>query len=79
MDNNPVDVQLIRWVLDAHALPYELQVIDNGDHALDVVDHLAQQEPLRSPTIILLDLHLPQRDGKDILCHIKPDFTTSVA
>jgi len=57
MDNNPVDVQLIRWVLDAHAL--------------DVVDHLAQQEPLRSPTIILLDLHLPQRDGKDILRHIK--------
>jgi len=71
MDNNPVDVQLIRWVLDAHALPYELQVIDNGDHALDVVDHLAQQEPLRSPTLILLDLHLPQRDGKDILRHIK--------
>jgi len=71
MDNNPVDVQLIRWVLDTHALPYELQVIDNGDHALDVVDHLAQQEPLRSPTIILLDLHVPQRDGKDILRHIK--------
>ena len=55
VDDNPVDVHLIRWVLDAHALPYELQVIDNGDSALDVVDHLAQQEPLRSPTIMLLD------------------------
>jgi CheY-like chemotaxis protein len=41
VDDNPVDVQLIRWVLDAQALPYELQVIDHGDHALDVVDHLA--------------------------------------
>ena len=41
VDGNPVDIQLIRWVLDAQALPYELQVIDNGDHALDVVDHLA--------------------------------------
>jgi len=71
VDDNPVDVQLIRWVLDAQALPYELQVIDNGDYALDVVDHLAQQEPLRSPTIMLLDLNLPQRDGKDILRHIK--------
>jgi len=71
VDDNPVDVQLIRWVLDAQALPYELQVIDNGDYALEVVDHLAQQEPLRSPTIMLLDLHLPQRDGKDILRHIK--------
>jgi len=71
VDDNPVDVQLIRWVLDAHGLPYELLVIDNGDQALDVVDHLARQEPLRSPTLMLLDLNLPQRDGKDILRHLK--------
>jgi CheY-like chemotaxis protein len=71
VDDNPVDVQLIRWVLDAHALPDELQVIDHGDHALEVVDHLTQQEPLRPPTLMLLDLHVPQRDGKDILRSIK--------
>ena len=71
VDDNPVDVQLIRWVLDAHELPYELQVIDNGDQALAVVEHLAQQQPLPSSTIMLLDLNLPQRDGKDILRHCK--------
>jgi CheY-like chemotaxis protein len=71
VDDNPVDVHLIRWVLDAHQLSYVLQVIDNGDHALAVLDHLAQQEHLRAPTIILLDLNLPQRDGKEILRHIK--------
>jgi hypothetical protein len=41
VENNPVDVQFIRWVLDAHALPYDLQVIDNGDRALEVLDQLA--------------------------------------
>src|SRR5207245_8309146 len=71
VDDNPVDVHLIRWVLDAHKLSYVLQVIDNGDHACEVFDQLAQQEHLRSPTILLLDLHLPQRDGKDILRHTK--------
>jgi CheY-like chemotaxis protein len=71
VDDNPVDVYLIRWVLDAHELPYELQVINNGDYAMDVCDQLAQQEHLRSPTIILLDLNLPRRDGKEILRHIK--------
>jgi CheY-like chemotaxis protein len=35
------------------------------------VDQLAQQERLRSPTIMLLDLHLPQRDGREILRQIK--------
>ena len=71
VDDNPVDVYLMRWVLDAHELAYELQVIDNGDHALDIFDQLAQQEHLRSPTIILLDLNLPQLDGKEILRHVK--------
>jgi CheY-like chemotaxis protein len=63
VDDNPVDVHLIRWVLDAHALPYALQVIDNGDRAIEVFDQLAQLERRRSPTIILLDLNVPQRDG----------------
>jgi CheY-like chemotaxis protein len=71
VDDNPVDVYLMRWVLDAHELDYHLRVIDNGDRALTVFDRLAQQEHLRSPTIVLLDLNLPQLDGKEILRHIK--------
>jgi two-component system, chemotaxis family, response regulator Rcp1 len=71
VEDNPVDVYLVRWVLTAHELPYELQVIDNGDHALNYVNQLAQQEHLRSPTIMLLDLNLPQRDGREILRQIK--------
>jgi CheY-like chemotaxis protein len=58
-------------VLDAHELDYHLRVIDNGDQALTVFDRLAQQAHLRSPTIVLLDLNLPQRDGKEVLRHIK--------
>jgi CheY-like chemotaxis protein len=71
VDDNPVDVHLIRCVLDAHALPYTLQVIDNGDRAIEVFDQLAQLERRRSPTIILLDLNVPQRDGKELLRHLR--------
>jgi CheY-like chemotaxis protein len=71
VDDTPVDVHLIRWVLDAHALPYALQVIDNGNRAIEVFDQLAQLERLRSPTIILLDLDVPQRDGKELLRHLR--------
>jgi two-component system response regulator len=70
VDDNPVDVYLIKWVLDAHELPYELQVIDNGDDALDVFDQIAQQHS-QSLTVILLDLNLPQRDGRELLRHVK--------
>src|SRR6058998_3145368 len=66
-----MDVYLIRWVLQAHELAYELQVIDNADHALEYVNQLAYKERYRSPTIMLLDLNLPQRDGREILQRVK--------
>ena len=44
-------------------------MIDNGDRAIEAFDQLAQQERQRSPTLILLDLNLPQRDGKELLRH----------
>jgi len=71
VEDNLVDISLVRWVLTAHALPYTLHVIENGDEALEVFDQLAAHEILRAPMIVLLDLHLPQLDGKDVLHHIK--------
>jgi two-component system, chemotaxis family, response regulator Rcp1 len=71
VEDNPVDVYLIQWVLKAHELPHELQVIDNGDHAMNYLNELAQQERRRSPTIMLLDLNLPQRDGRELLQRVK--------
>lgn len=71
IEDNPVDVYLIRWVLNAHELAHTLHVIDNGDRAMDYVNQLAHAERRSSPTIMLLDLTLPQRDGREILCQIK--------
>jgi CheY-like chemotaxis protein len=71
VEDNPLDVYLIRWVLNAHAFAYELQVIDHGDRAMDYINQLAQQERRRSPTIMLLDLNLPQRDGRELLQRVK--------
>ena len=71
VEDNPVDVYLIRWVLKAHELAYELQVIENGDRAMDYVNQLTHEERRRSPTIMLLDLNLPQVDGKEVLRQIK--------
>ena len=71
VEDNPVDIYLIRWVLTAHELPHELQVIENGDHAIEYVNQLTQEERRRSPTLMLLDLNLPQRDGREILHRVK--------
>ena len=61
----------MHWVLKSHHFAYDLQVIDNGDRAMDYVNQLVHEERRRSPTIMLLDLHLPQRDGREILQRVK--------
>jgi two-component system, chemotaxis family, response regulator Rcp1 len=71
VEDNPLDVYLIRWVLKVHELAHELQVIANGDHAMDYLNQLAHEERRQSPTIMLLDLTLPQRDGREILHRVK--------
>ena len=71
IEDNLLDVRFIRWVLEAQAFPYVLQVLTNGDDALGVFDQLAAQVPLRSRTIVLLDLTLPQRDGIELLRRLK--------
>jgi CheY-like chemotaxis protein len=71
VEDNPLDVYLIQWVLRAHELAHELQVIDNGDRAMDYVNHLAHEERRQSPTLMLLDLALPQRDGRELLQRVK--------
>ena len=71
VEDNPVDMYLIRWVLKAHELSHALEVIDNGDRVMDFVNQLSHEERRRSPTIMLLDLNLPQRDGREILQRVK--------
>jgi CheY-like chemotaxis protein len=69
--DHPFDISLMRWVFDAHELPYELQVIEHGDYALYVFDLPALQEYLRPPTVVLCHLNLPQLDGNELLRHIQ--------
>jgi len=71
VDDNPVDVYLMRWVLDAHELDYHLRVIDNGEQALTGLAALLSRSTCAHQTIVRLDLNLPQLDGKEVLRHIK--------
>jgi len=71
VEDNPVDVYIMHWVLKAHDFAYDLQVIANGNYAMDYINQFAHEERPRSPTIVLLDLHLPQVDGKEVLRQIK--------
>jgi hypothetical protein len=45
VEDNPLDVRFIRWVLDAQAFPYELQVITDGEDALFTNARVVRETP----------------------------------
>jgi CheY-like chemotaxis protein len=70
-EDNPGDVELVREALREHAVHCELQVISDGEQALSFIDRLDLDSNLPCPDLVLLDLHLPKRDGIEILQRLR--------
>ena len=89
IDDNPGDVRLTREALKEGKLINNLHVVEDGIEALACLRKQGKfkNEPL--PDLILLDLNLPIKDGRELLTEIKEDqhfklipvvvLTTSIA
>jgi len=70
-EDNPADVELVREALSEHDVNYEIRVISDGEQVLTFIDGLDLDSQLGCPDLWLLDLHLPKRDGTEILEHLR--------
>ncbi len=68
MDDNPVDVQIVRYALQEETdWLTEIVVAVDGQEAIDyLLDKVASGE-VRRPDVIVLDLNLPRREGTEVL------------
>ncbi|SFN88893.1 hypothetical protein SAMN05216386_2089 [Nitrosospira briensis] len=76
IEDNPMDVDLTRRAFIRHNLAYPLEVLRDGQEALDFIAGRRAGEPV--PSVILLDLKLPKVSGLDVLRAIRahPDLGT---
>lgn len=65
------DVFLVREALRQAGLNFQLNVLDDGEKAVDFIDTLDSDQSLHCPDLILLDLNLPKRSGDQILQHMR--------
>lgn len=70
-EDNPGDVKLVREALARHEISCDLQVIADGEEAMKFFDRLDADRKAPCPDLLLLDLHLPKRDGEEILKHVR--------
>ena len=70
-EDNPADVGLVRQALRDHAVHCDLRVISDGEAVVTFIDGLDLDGKLPCPDLLLLDLHLPKRDGPEILRHLR--------
>jgi CheY-like chemotaxis protein len=73
VEDNPGDVELIRRSLRDSAYHYRLTVVGDGEDAMAVLRKEGEHEAAPRPDLILLDLNLPKKDGREVLAEVKED------
>ncbi len=72
IEDNEVDISIMRNALESNDREKEVVVLRNGEEA---IKYLKQEDPyidVSLPDIIILDLNIPMKSGVEILKEIKP-------
>jgi two-component system, chemotaxis family, response regulator Rcp1 len=73
VEDNPGDVRLTQEVLNEAKIANKLQVVKDGEEALNYLQHKGKFANAEVPNLILLDLNLPRKNGLEVLREIKQD------
>ena len=73
VEDNPGDVRLIKEALKEGKVRNTLHVVYDGVEAITFLRKQGEYSGIPRPDLILLDLNLPKKDGREVLAEIKAD------
>ena len=73
VEDDPGDVLLIREAFDFNKVHNNLNVVSDGEQALDYLRGTGDYTGRIRPDLVLLDLNLPRKDGREVLAEVKSD------
>lgn len=73
VEDNPGDVRLIKESLLQNKLVINLSVVKDGMEAMAFLRREVPYAEAPYPDLILLDLNMPKKDGREVLAEIKTD------
>ncbi len=71
VDDSVFDVELLRFALNDYGEKFELEVLPDGEAALEYVSDHRHGRRAHEPCVILLDLNLPRHSGLAVLQAIR--------
>lgn len=75
IEDNPGDARLTKLALEESKVCINLNVVQDGVEALTYLYREEKYTHAVIPDLILLDLNLPKKDGREVLAEIKSDRT----
>ncbi len=73
VEDNAGDIRLTQEAFQEAKISNDISVVFNGEEAIDFLNRRAGYALAPRPDIILLDLNLPKKDGREVLREIKAD------
>lgn len=73
VEDNPGDIRLIKELFKDADVRNQINVAFDGEEALHMLHQEGKFTTMSLPDLILLDLNLPKKDGKEVLREIKND------
>ena len=77
VEDNSGDEFLVVDAFEHAGFPYEMEVVRNGEEALQRLKKEGDHADKPTPDLVLLDLNLPRLDGRDVLRSVKADSALS--
>ncbi|HYT10151.1 MAG TPA: response regulator [Mycobacteriales bacterium] len=73
VEDDPGDVLMTREAFEEHKLHNTLHVVNDGVEALRFLRREGEYADSPRPGLVLLDLNLPRKDGREVLREVKAD------
>jgi chemotaxis family two-component system response regulator Rcp1 len=73
VEDNPGDADLAREALSTSKLRNALHVVGDGVEAMAFLRRTGKYAGAPRPELVLLDLNLPRKDGREVLAEVKAD------